>query len=89
MTASPSTSAVPDDPQVHGEAAAQRLRDALALHGLVLPSVWGGAPVCGRGFVELGGCSADTADALAKVLEAASSRQSPPTRRKQRVDTPR
>lgn len=73
----PSTPAVPEDPHVHGEVAASRLREALALHGLVLPSLWRGEPVCGRGSIELGGCSAEAADALAEVLEAAVPPQSP------------
>ncbi|MDW8804369.1 hypothetical protein P1P68_06070 [Streptomyces scabiei] len=88
MPTSPSTPAVPRDPQAHGEAAATRLREALALHGLVLPSLWRGEPVHGHGSVELGGCTADVADALADVLEAAAPhQQAPPTRRKRRTGT--
>ncbi|GAA2842300.1 hypothetical protein GCM10010505_76620 [Kitasatospora aburaviensis] len=42
---------------------------ALTLHNITLPSVRGGYPVMERGFVDLGGCSAEVANALATVLE--------------------
>ncbi|MDX2841017.1 hypothetical protein PV377_18910 [Streptomyces ipomoeae] len=87
MPTPPATPAVPADPQAHGETAAARLREALALHGLVLPSLWRGEPVHGQGSVELGGCTADVADALALVLEGAAPRTTPPTRRKRRTGT--
>nr|WP_119590487.1 hypothetical protein [Streptomyces scabiei] len=75
MPTSLSTPAAPGDPQARSEASAARLREALALHGLALPSLWPGEPVNGHGSVELGGCTADVADALADVLEAAAPRR--------------
>ncbi|WP_406425467.1 hypothetical protein [Streptomyces sp. NBC_01589] len=40
--------------------------------GLTLPSLRAGMPVNGRGFVELGGSSAQEAQWLAQVLNAAA-----------------
>ncbi|MDH6580285.1 hypothetical protein [Kitasatospora sp. MAP5-34] len=71
MTSIPAGAPAAQDPMLHGINAAQRLIAALALHGLKLASVRGGYPVRNRGFVELGGCTAEVADALATVLEEA------------------
>jgi hypothetical protein len=73
MTATPAkTAGTSGDPMLHGINAAQRLIAALQLHGLRLPSVRGDYPVGDRGLVQLGGCSAEAADALALVLEQAA-----------------
>ena len=52
-----------------GLQAAVRLKRALEAHGIVLPSLSGKWPVNGTAMVELGGCRADVAAALADVLE--------------------
>ncbi|MFC5886764.1 hypothetical protein ACFQ0M_47770 [Kitasatospora aburaviensis] len=65
----PTTAAKPDDPYLEGINSARRLIAALTLHNITLPSVRGGYPVMERGFVDLGGCSAEVANALATVLE--------------------
>ncbi|MET9890776.1 hypothetical protein ABZZ47_11260 [Streptomyces sp. NPDC006465] len=52
-----------------GREAAERLKAALTLHGITLPSLGGGWIVSGTAMVELGGCRADVAEALALVLE--------------------
>ncbi|MEU6667588.1 hypothetical protein [Streptomyces sp. NPDC046727] len=52
-----------------GRQAAERLKAALTAHGIVLPSLGGGWIVSGTAMVELGGCRADVAEALAEVLE--------------------
>jgi hypothetical protein len=62
---------VPEDPETAALEAAGRLRAALEKHGVKFPSLRGGYPVAGRAFVELGGCSASVALALAEVLEKA------------------
>jgi hypothetical protein len=48
---------------------AVRLKRALEAHGITLPSLSGRWPVNGTAMVELGGCRADVAEALAAVLE--------------------
>ncbi|MFE7237778.1 hypothetical protein ACWD4L_35750 [Streptomyces sp. NPDC002596] len=48
---------------------AVRLKRALEAHGITLPSLSGKWPVNGTPMVELGGCRADVAEALAAVLE--------------------
>ena len=48
---------------------AVRLKRALEAHGITLPSLSGKWPVNGTAMVELGGCRADVAAALADVLE--------------------
>ncbi|MFJ3925421.1 hypothetical protein [Streptomyces sp. NPDC090022] len=53
-----------------GEEAAAHLRAALALAGLVLPSLGNDGPVGCRGLVRLGGCSTDLAHRLADVIAA-------------------
>jgi hypothetical protein len=55
-----------------GAEAARRLQAALQRHGITFPSLYGGWPVNGTPMVELGGCRADVAEALAVVLEAAT-----------------
>lgn len=55
-----------------GDAAVQSPREALDRVGLTLPSLRAGMPVNGRGFVELGGSSAQEAQWLAQVLNAAA-----------------
>ena len=57
------------DPYRLAICAAERLRAALAGHGVVVPSLRGDHPVMGAPMVNLGGCRADVADALAAVLE--------------------
>lgn len=52
-----------------GAEAARRLAAALGAHGIVFPSLGGGWPTAGTPRVELGGCRADVAEALAEVLE--------------------
>ncbi|MFJ7585911.1 hypothetical protein ACIQZO_00655 [Streptomyces sp. NPDC097617] len=46
------------------------LEAALALAGLVLPSLTNDGPVGSRGFVRLGGCSVSVANQLAEVIAA-------------------
>ncbi|MFC1408011.1 hypothetical protein ACEZCY_01810 [Streptacidiphilus sp. N1-12] len=58
-----------NDPYRLAIVAAERLRAALAVHGLAIPSLRGGHPAVSTPMVELGGCSADVAEALAAVLE--------------------
>ncbi|WP_244967411.1 hypothetical protein [Streptomyces cacaoi] len=55
-----------------GEVAAAGLRDALARVGITLPSLGADLPVCGSGRVNLGGCTAGTATALAEIVTAAA-----------------
>ena len=57
------------DPYRLAIVAAERLRSALAAHGITIPSLRGSYPARDIPFVELGGCSADVAEALAAVLE--------------------
>ncbi|GAA1581835.1 MULTISPECIES: hypothetical protein [Streptomyces] len=59
-----------DDAFRAGEAAAANLRAALALAGLVLPSLGNDGPVGCRGIVRLGGCSTAVAERLAEVIAA-------------------
>ncbi len=60
---------IDNDPFRLAIVAAERLRAALAAHGITIPSLRGSYPVMDAPFVELGGCSADVADTLAGVLE--------------------
>lgn len=60
-----------------GTEAAHRLKDALARHGIKLPSLYGGWPVAGTPMIELGGCRADVADQLSAVLEAMPPKTAP------------
>ena len=60
------------DPYRLAIVAAERLRAALALHGIMIPSLRGSYPVRETPFVELGGCSADVAEALATLVEKAA-----------------
>jgi hypothetical protein len=53
---------------------AERLRAALARHGITLPSLRGSSPEYGRPWVELGGCGAEVAEQLAELLEKAEVR---------------
>lgn len=53
--------------------AAERLRSALSAHGITVPSLRGGYPCMDVPMVELGGCSATVAEALATVLERVAS----------------
>ncbi|WP_030301951.1 hypothetical protein [Streptomyces katrae] len=53
-----------------GQAAVTNLQAALALAGLVLPSLSNDGPVGCRGLVRLGGCSTDLANRLAEVIAA-------------------
>ncbi|MFK4022349.1 hypothetical protein [Streptomyces albogriseolus] len=55
-----------------GRQSADRLKAALAAHGIVLPSLSGAWFVNGTAMVELGGCRADVADRLSAVLEASA-----------------
>jgi hypothetical protein len=57
------------DLMLHGITAAQRLTRALARHGLAVPHLRGSYPVRDRGQVDLGSCPAETADAIAALLE--------------------
>ncbi|MEU4953525.1 hypothetical protein ACFYN3_22955 [Streptomyces lavendulae] len=52
------------------EAAVTNLKAALALAGLVLPSLSNDGPVGCRGLVRLGGCSTELANRLAEVVAA-------------------
>ncbi|MFC1417048.1 hypothetical protein [Streptacidiphilus cavernicola] len=63
-----------NDPYRLAIVAAERLRAALAIHGLAIPSLRGSHPARDVPFVELGGCSAEAAEALASVLEKAAER---------------
>ncbi|MDQ0993047.1 hypothetical protein [Streptomyces sp. V3I7] len=54
-----------------GLAVAVRLKRALDAHGITLPSLAGTWPVHGMAMVELGGCRAEVAEALAVILEEA------------------
>lgn len=58
-----------------GAAAAEALRQALARVGVVIPSLRGDQPVVGRPMVNLGGCTAEVATALAAVATAAADAQ--------------
>ncbi len=60
---------IDEDPYRLAIVAAERLRAALTAHGINVPSLRGSYPARDVPFVELGGCSADVADALASVLE--------------------
>ncbi|WP_327280574.1 MULTISPECIES: hypothetical protein [unclassified Streptomyces] len=53
-----------------GEEAVTKLRAALALAGLALPSLSNDGPIGCRGLVRLGGCSTDLANRLAEVVAA-------------------
>ncbi|MFF4581567.1 hypothetical protein [Streptomyces sp. NPDC001389] len=53
-----------------GEEAVANLQAALALAGLVLPSLCNDGPLGCRGFVRLGGCSVAVANRLAEVIAA-------------------
>ncbi|WP_326827354.1 hypothetical protein [Streptomyces sp. NBC_01751] len=63
----------PEIGQQYDEAvrAAARLSRALKEHNIVIPSLRGTWPCNGVHMVELGGCRADVAEALAEVLEKA------------------
>ncbi|KOU23738.1 hypothetical protein ADK52_16185 [Streptomyces sp. WM6372] len=50
--------------------AATNLQAALALAGMVLPSLANDGPVGARGYVRLGGCSVAVANQLAEVIAA-------------------
>jgi hypothetical protein len=63
---------LPADPLSRSAVVAKRLKDALDLHGIGIPSVRGGMPVGNKPFIELGGCGEAAALALAEVLENAS-----------------
>lgn len=52
-----------------GLQAAVRLKRALEAHGVTFPSLSGTWPVNGTAMVQLGGCRADVAEALAVILE--------------------
>ncbi|TDU02488.1 hypothetical protein EDD99_0881 [Streptomyces sp. 846.5] len=52
--------------------AAERLRAALAVHGITIPSLRGGYPVRDMPMVELGECATNAADELSAVLEKAA-----------------
>lgn len=71
MEAYPERAKIQGDPVRAAIEAAQRLQLALKRHDLTIPSLRGSAPVAGRPFVELGGCSAELAESLAAVLEKA------------------
>ena len=60
------------DPYRLAIVASERLRAALAAHGITVPSLRGGYPVRDLPMVELGGCTADAADELSAVLEMAA-----------------
>jgi len=60
---------IENDPYRLAIVAAERLRAALAIHGLGIPSLRGSHPARDVPLVELGGCSADVAERLAAVLE--------------------
>ncbi|TDU04751.1 hypothetical protein EDD99_3226 [Streptomyces sp. 846.5] len=60
---------IDSDPYRIAIVAAERLRAALAQHGITVPSLRGGYPSRDVPMVELGGCSADAADGLSAVLE--------------------
>ena len=60
---------IENDPYRLAIVAAERLRAALAIHGLAIPSLRGSHPARDVPFVELGGCSAELAEGLAAVLE--------------------
>ncbi|MGW9025156.1 hypothetical protein ACWGQ5_13165 [Streptomyces sp. NPDC055722] len=73
MAQYPARKATQEDPTKTAVEAAQRLRAALLAHGIVIPSLRASSPVMGRyPFVELGGTSAEVADALSAVLEKAA-----------------
>ncbi|WP_274919434.1 hypothetical protein [Streptomyces sp. WZ-12] len=55
-----------------GKTAATSLQEALARVGIVIPSLRAGYPVNGNAHVELGGCNADTATKLAKIINGAA-----------------
>ena len=60
------------DPYRLAVVATERLCSALAAHGITVPSLRGGSSVRNLPMVELGGCTADTADELSAVLERAA-----------------
>ncbi|MEY9940709.1 hypothetical protein [Streptacidiphilus sp. MAP5-3] len=60
---------VSTDPYRIAIVAAERLRKALTAHCIVIPSLHGSHPVRDTPFVELDGCTAEVAEALATVLE--------------------
>lgn len=60
------------DPYRLAIVAAERLRAALAAHGIVVPSLRGGHPARNLPMVDLGECIADAADELSAVLERAA-----------------
>ncbi|MEU9177135.1 hypothetical protein AB0C90_09835 [Streptomyces sp. NPDC048550] len=59
-----------DDAYQAGQEAVAHLEAALALAGLVLPSLTNDGPLGCRGFVRLGGCSVAVANQLAEVVAA-------------------
>ncbi|MFC1409387.1 hypothetical protein ACEZCY_10150 [Streptacidiphilus sp. N1-12] len=65
---------IENDPYRLAIVAAERLRAAMAIHGLAIPSLRGSHPARDVPFVELGGCSAQVAEGLAAVLEKAEPR---------------
>ena len=60
-----------NDPYRLAIVAAERLRAALAVHGIAVPSLRGSHPAMTTPMVDLGGCSAEVAAVLAGVLERA------------------
>lgn len=60
------------DPHRLAIVAAERLRTALAAHGITAPSLRGGYPARDLPMVELGRCTADSADEMSAVLESAA-----------------
>lgn len=72
MTRGTTTKNTHRDAELAGEAAASDLAAALARLGIVLPSLRSSSPVNGRGFVELGGCSAALASKLAERINDAT-----------------
>jgi hypothetical protein len=61
-----------NDPYRLAIVAAERLRAALAVHGITVPSLRGSHPAMSTPMVELGGCSAEVAEGLAAVPERAN-----------------
>jgi hypothetical protein len=55
-----------------GDEAAGALRDALARHGLTLPSLAGDVPVAGEPMVRLGGAHVSPVKQLAQILNDAA-----------------
>jgi hypothetical protein len=60
---------IENDPYRLAIVAAERLRAALAGHGIGIPSLRGSHPAMTTPMVELGGCTAEIAESLAAVLE--------------------